>query len=999
MNKRSLQTVSEAHEKFHENLPRPPVPGKENENYRQSSCTGCKTSSPCCVAPCTSASCKDNVCISTSGSQANRAAAGTASGPQSLALFYGTPHHVQQRLNEAAHCSSGISTADCPDTKEMDAPEGSAVNTPPYAETDATTPPYLKWAENFDNLLDDSDGVNLLQTFLTQETGAATMLEFWFACQGLKHPARSAGEIPHLIKVIHKKFLRGDSIPFISSETRKELTERLKKPLMLDQSVFDGVQEEVLNYLRNNTYPLFLKSDLYVQYVQQGGKSPKGSSNSSSGSNSVRPVSVPLPTLPEDQELNTSTVLQSHSVIPGPLMKPPSNNFRYSRLESTSWRTETITGYGNYVDRNQSTNYPQHISYAPVSAQDSELHSLSSEATNDDTVSMTDSSLDGIPIHTKSYQKRRTVRKRAEQNRESKDAPIHQQFIPRTDRAPKDRNIAEVDTEKFASMLIERLEKVHLEQERDEKLRESIRCISESNDIEESKNLANVTASSKLPPLIPIVPIDDELADSILEEHCSRIWESSAQQTPFRSPGGHSPKPKSPERAHRKAMVPGMPSVPVPALASKVHALYKKKDKDLNSMWSYDSGVGEEKSIGGHHSQETTIYHHHHHHHHSSREGKSRQQIEHEAQKHSMLCYMGEAVTRNHPDYHLAHKDSERGRSHVRKSSVRKHSDASSNIDSGISTIYEKDTLPSVPNLSAPTTEKVLQWIMASDRYASSSSHTESDKSSSHKRSHTHKTPVPTTGSPQLQKQGFSKKPSSTLLNRSASAERGGMATLPWLAGSVSGTNQVMPSQPIVQDPSMPLLTPPNPTTQLEEAKRRLESNEPKRRPDDQQARPLPVKSKSFIGVPSREKRVPSSLMAATGSYQMRTLPTTKTVPCDLGLSADNLAGHSEGRKSSSKRPSGSVTVPGTPWGPEETVIGYFFCGEPIPYRHTVPGKEITLAQFKELITKRGSYRYFFKKASSEFESLGVVFDEIVEDSALLPLWEGKIVAKVEKKE
>ncbi|GAB1610073.1 axin-1-like [Argonauta hians] len=992
MNKRSLQAVSETHEKFHENLPRPPVPGEENANYRQQSCCP-QTSNPCCNAPCTS-----TACISTSASQANRAATCTESAPQSLALLYGAAHHVQ-RLNEGARCSSSISTADCPQTKEMDAPEGSTVNTPPYAETDTTTPPYLKWAENFDNLLDDSDGVNLLQTFLTQETGAATMLEFWFACQGLKNPARSAGEIPHLIKVIHKKFLRGDSIPFISSETRKELTERLKKSSMLDQSVFDGAQEEVLNYLRNNTYPLFLKSDLYVQYVQQGGKSPKASSNSSSGSNSVRPISVPLPTLPEDQELNTNTVLQSHSVIPVPLMKPATNNYRYSRLDSTTWRTETISGYGNYGDRNLHSSYPQHISYAPVSAQDSELHSLSSEATNDDTISMTDSSLDGIPIHTKPYQKRRTVRKRAEQNRESKDAPINQQFIPRTERAPKDRNIAEVDTGKFASMLIERLEKVHLEQERDEKLRESIRCISESNESEESKNVANAAVSSKLPPLIPIVPIDDELADSILEEHCSRIWESSAQQTPFRSPGGHSPKPKSPERAHRKALVPGMASIPVPALASKVHALYKKKEKDLNSMWSYDSGVGEDKSVGGgggHHSQETTIYHHHHHHHHSSREGKSRQQIEHEAQKHSMLCYMGEAVTRNHPDYHLAHKDSERGRSHVRKSSVRKHSDASSNIDSGISTIYEKDTLPSVLNLSAPTTDKVLQWIMASDRYASGSSHTESDKSSSHKRSHTHKTPVATGGSPQLQKQGFSKKPSSSVLNRSVSAERGGMTSLPWFSGPNIGGSQVMPSQPIVQDPSMPLLTPPNPTTQLEEAKRRLETNEPKRRPEDSQARPIPVKSKSFIGVPSRDKRTPSSLMAS-GSYQMRTLPTTKTVPYELDLSGDNLAGHSESRKS--KRPSGSATVPGTPWGPEETVIGYFFCGEPIPYRHTVSGKEITLAQFKELITKRGSYRYFFKKASSEFESLGVVFDEIVEDSALLPLWEGKIVAKVEKKE
>ena len=35
--------------------------------------------------------------------------------------------------------------------------------------------------------------------------------------------------------------------------------------------------------------------------------------------------------------------------------------------------------------------------------------------------------------------------------------------------------------------------------------------------------------------------------------------------------------------------------------------------------------------------------------------------------------------------------------------------------------------------------------------------------------------------------------------------------------------SQVLPSQPIIQDPSMPLLTPPDPTTQLEEARRRLE--------------------------------------------------------------------------------------------------------------------------------------------------------------------------------
>ena len=42
------------------------------------------------------------------------------------------------------------------------------------------------------------------------------------------------------------------------------------------------------------------------------------------------------------------------------------------------------------------------------------------------------------------------------------------------------------------------------------------------------------------------------------------------------------------------------------------------------------------------------------------------------------------------------------------------------------------------------------------------------------------------------------------------------------------------------------------------------------------------------------------------------------------------------------------------------------------------------------------SYRYFFKKASDEFGS-GVVMEEVTDDGDVLPLWEGKIIAKVER--
>jgi hypothetical protein len=42
----------------------------------------------------------------------------------------------------------------------------------------------------------------------------------------------------------------------------------------------------------------------------------------------------------------------------------------------------------------------------------------------------------------------------------------------------------------------------------------------------------------------------------------------------------------------------------------------------------------------------------------------------------------------------------------------------------------------------------------------------------------------------------------------------------------------------------------------------------------------------------------------------------------------------------------------------DTTVIGYYVDDEPIPYRTTVPGRSVTLAQFKRLLSKRGDFRF-----------------------------------------
>lgn len=58
-------------------------------------------------------------------------------------------------------------------------------------------------------------------------------------------------------------------------------------------------------------------------------------------------------------------------------------------------------------------------------------------------------------------------------------------------------------------------------------------------------------------------------------------------------------------------------------------------------------------------------------------------------------------------------------------------------------------------------------------------------------------------------------------VSRSGSLERSGISTM--ISAQVAQMHHGKPSQPFAQDPNMPLLAPPHTTTQLEEAKRRLE--------------------------------------------------------------------------------------------------------------------------------------------------------------------------------
>ena len=199
-------------------------------------------------------------------------------------------------------------------------PEGSASESPYFKENylstssslghavTSGTASYLRWAESLKQLLEDSEGVSLFKQFLDQEQGCSAALDFWFACSGLKMVSDDPEHFAGLAKMVYKRYMKGDRLR-LSADIRRRIVDRLRQR-QIDQTLFDEAQAYIEHLMRSDDYPLFLKSDTYLQYVQCGANSPQAATCntiSSAVSNNV-PVSNDciirsLPTVAEDEEL------------------------------------------------------------------------------------------------------------------------------------------------------------------------------------------------------------------------------------------------------------------------------------------------------------------------------------------------------------------------------------------------------------------------------------------------------------------------------------------------------------------------------------------------------------------------------------------------------------------------------------------------------------------------------------------------------------------------
>ncbi|KAM9596718.1 axin-2 [Trichechus inunguis] len=764
--------------------------------------------------------------------------------------------------------------------------------------------PLTRWTKSLHSLLGDQDGAYLFRTFLEREKCVDT-LDFWFACNGFRQMNLKDTKTLRVAKAIYKRYIENNSIVSkqLKPATKTYIRDGIKKQ-QIDSIMFDQAQTEIQLVMEENAYQMFLTSDIYLEYVRSGGENT--AYMSSGGLGSLKVVCGYLPTLNEEEEWTCADFKCKLS----PTVVGLSS--KTLRVTANVRSTETVeNGYRSFK-RSDSVN-PYHLGsgyvFAPAtSANDSEI---SSDALTDDSMSMTDSSVDGIPPYRVGSKKQL----QREMHRSVKaNGQVSLPHFPRTHRLPKE--MAPVEPAIFAADLISRLEKLKLELESRHSLEERLQQIRE----DEEKEGSELALSSREggPPQHPLSLLPsgsyEEDPQTILDDHLSRVLKTPGCQSP--GMGRYSPRSRSPDHHHQhhSLLPPGSKLPPSAATLAGCPLLGGR----------------------GFVAKQTTKHVHHHYiHHHAG--PKSKEEIEAEAaQRVRCLCpggpeYYCYARCKSHPKVLEPMLGEPFGGS--RGSTLPKRS--GKGMEPGLALSTREGGAPGgagapqLPREEGDRSQDVWQWMLESERQSKPKPH-----------------------SAQSIKKAY---PGESA--RVASGERAGRHHL-W--GASNGHPRTIPrAHPFTQDPAMPPLTPPNTLAQLEEACRRLAEVS------------KPPKQRCCAASQQRDRS-----HSAPGQAGATPFSTPALAPED----------HKEPKKLAGVYPLQA----------SELVVTYFFCGEEIPYRRMLKAQSLTLGHFKDQLSKKGNYRYYFKKASDEF-ACGAVFEEIWDDDTVLPMYEGRILGKVER--
>ncbi|XP_066568942.1 regulator of G-protein signaling 3 [Amia ocellicauda] len=133
----------------------------------------------------------------------------------------------------------------------------------------------LKWGESLDKLLVHKYGLAAFRAFLRTEFSEEN-LEFWLACEDYKK-IKSQSKMASKAKKIFAEYIAIQSCKEVNldSYTREHTKDNLQS---INRSCFDLAQKRIYGLMEKDSYPRFLRSELYVDLVNQ--KKPNSTSSS-----------------------------------------------------------------------------------------------------------------------------------------------------------------------------------------------------------------------------------------------------------------------------------------------------------------------------------------------------------------------------------------------------------------------------------------------------------------------------------------------------------------------------------------------------------------------------------------------------------------------------------------------------------------------------------------------------------------------------------------------
>lgn len=121
------------------------------------------------------------------------------------------------------------------------------------------------WSTSLDALLHDKNGLKLFKEFLASEFSEEN-LEFWIACEEYKgiEPSKLVAQA----QKIYTDFVAIQAPREINldSQTRELTAAKMVKP---DHQTFDMAQKRIQSLMEKDSYPRFLRSDVYHRLAAQ----------------------------------------------------------------------------------------------------------------------------------------------------------------------------------------------------------------------------------------------------------------------------------------------------------------------------------------------------------------------------------------------------------------------------------------------------------------------------------------------------------------------------------------------------------------------------------------------------------------------------------------------------------------------------------------------------------------------------------------------------------